>query len=97
MSTTATQSVSFQVRDVSGQKAATVKDCPPDASIGEVIPSVLAMLQLPPNDLSGQPISHALCRDRDGAILHDTDLVGDVLDPTNEVLILQPNVDAGSR
>ena len=97
MSATATESISFEVRDVSGQKAATVKGCPGDASIGEVIPSVLAMLDLPPNDLSGQPISHALRRDRDGAILHDSDLVGEVLDPSNEVLILQPNVDAGGK
>ncbi len=86
--------VSFDVRDVSGQKAATVRACPVDASVGEVVPSLLAMMQLPPNDVEGNPVSHTLRRDRDGAILHEGDVVGNVIVP-GELCILQPSIDAG--
>ena len=70
-----------------------MNDCPVDASISEVIPQLLALMSLPMNDLSG-PISHALRRDSDGAILHAADVVGDVVQP-GERLVLQPSVEAG--
>jgi hypothetical protein len=89
-----TKTVSFEVRDVSGQKATTVKACPIDASVGEVVPSLLAMMQLPPNDGEGNPVSHTLRRDRDGAILHEADVVGNVIEQ-GERCILQPSIDAG--
>lgn len=89
-----TQTMSFQVRDVSGQKAATVKDCPTEASVGEVVQSLLSTMDLPPNDSEGNPVSHALRRDRDGAILHEGDVVGRVLEQ-GELCILQPSIDAG--
>ncbi len=89
----ATNTLSFEVRDISGQKSATVNDCPVDASISEVIPSLLALMDLPQNDSSG-PISHSLRRDSDGAILHDADVVGEVIQPGGR-LVLQPSVDAG--
>lgn len=92
MSDTAT--VTFEVRDVSGQKAATVKGCPVDASVGEVVPSLLEMMNLPPNDAEGNALSHTLRRDRDGAILHEADVVGEVIEP-GEKCILQPSIDAG--
>jgi hypothetical protein len=89
----ATSTLSFEVRDISGQKSHTVNDCPWDASIGEVIPALLDRMSLPRNDLSG-PISHSLRRDSDGAILHDADVVGEVVQPGGR-LVLQPSVDAG--
>ena len=97
MSAVTSQMVSFRVQDAAGQKAATIRGCPADATIGEIVPSVMEMLELPLNDMAGQPASCSLRRDRDGALLLDSDLVGDVLDPENEVLILQPNVEAGGR
>jgi hypothetical protein len=51
-------------------------------------------MSLPRNDLSG-PISHSLRRDSDGAILHDADVVGEVVEPGGR-LVLQPSVDAGN-
>ena len=89
----ATKTVSFEVRDISGQKTATVNDCPLNASVGEVIPALLALMSLPQNDMSG-PISHSLRRDSDGAILHDADVVGEVVQPGGK-LVLQPSIDAG--
>jgi hypothetical protein len=88
------KTVSFEVRDVSGQKAAAVKGCPVDASVGEVVPSLLAMMHLPPNDDEGNPVSHTLRRDRDGAILHEADVVGNVIEQ-GERCVLQPSIDAG--
>lgn len=90
----ATKTVSFEVRDVSGQNATTVRGCPVDASVGEVVPSVLALMQLPPNDPEGNPVSHTLRRDRDGAILHEGDVVGNVIEQ-GERCVLQPSIDAG--
>ncbi|MGD0388428.1 MAG: hypothetical protein ABSC42_05675 [Tepidisphaeraceae bacterium] len=89
----ATNTLSFEVRDISGQKSATVNDCPADACVSEVIPELLALMNLPQNDSSG-PISHSLRRDSDGAILHDADVVGDVVQPGTR-LVLQPSVEAG--
>ena len=92
---TETKTISFfHVRDVSGQKATTVRACPADASVGEVVPSLLTMMQLPPNDDEGNPVSHTLRRDRDGAILLESDVVGDVIEP-GEQCVLQPSIDAG--
>ena len=90
----ATRTMSFEVRDVSGQRSATVNDCPLDASVGEIIPELLSLMSLPANDLSGGPVSHSLRRDSDGAILHDGDVVGEVVQPGGRV-VLQPSVDAG--
>ncbi len=89
----ATKTTSFEVRDVSGQRSATVQDCPVDASVGEIIPALLGLMNLPQNDLSG-PVSHSLRRDSDGALLHDGDVVGEVVSPGSR-LVLQPSVDAG--
>ena len=87
-------SVSFHVRDVSGQKATFVRECPFDASVGEVVPSVVALMELPPNDEDGNPLSHTLRRDRDGAMLYEADVVGDVIEQ-GEQCVLQPSIDAG--
>ena len=88
------KSVSFHVCDVSGQKGTTVKECPFDASIGEVVPSVVALMELPPNDEDGNPLTHTLRRDRDGAVLHEADVVGEVIEQ-GERCVLQPSIDAG--
>jgi hypothetical protein len=89
----ATKTMRFSVRDISGQRSATVDDCPEDASIGEIIPALLGLMSIPQHDESG-PVSHSLRRDSDGAILHDSDVVGDVLEPGSR-LVLQPSIDAG--
>jgi hypothetical protein len=88
------QTISFEVRDVSGQKSARVKACPVDASVGEVVPSLLEMMQLPPNDSEGNPVSHTLRRNRDGAVLLESDVVGRVIEQGEEC-VLQPSIDAG--
>ena len=88
---------SFKVRDVSGQRSATVCDCPADACIGEVIPNLLESMSLPRLDTDGNPLTYTLRRDSDGAMLNDGEIVGTVLDeetPDAEV-VLQPNIDAG--
>jgi hypothetical protein len=91
---TATKTISFEVRDVSGQKSHVVNDCPEDASVSEVIPALLALMSLPQNDLGGGPITHSLRRDSDGTLLHDGDVVGEVVQPGG-TLTLQPSIDAG--
>jgi hypothetical protein len=87
--------ISFKVRDVSGQRFATVRDCPADACIGEVVPNLLESMSLPRVDTDGNPLTHTLRRDSDGAMLNDGEIVGDVLQEGADV-VLQPNIDAGA-
>jgi len=86
--------LSFKVRDVSGQRSATVRDCPADACIGELIPNLLESMSLPRLDTDGNPLTHTLRRDSDGAMLNDGETVGTVLEEGADV-VLQPNIDAG--
>lgn len=86
--------VTFDVQDVSGQKSATVRDCPTAATISEVLPALLDQLQIPVNDTEGNPMAHCLRRDSDGLMLHDGDVIGRVIEQ-GDLCILQPSVDAG--
>jgi hypothetical protein len=91
-----TATLSFNVRDVSGQRSATVRDCPTDACIGELIPNLLESMSLPRTDVDGNPLTHTLRRDSDGTVLNDGEIVGTVLEEGADV-VLQPNIDAGGR
>ena len=86
--------LSFKVRDVSGQQSATVRDCPIDCCIGELIPNLLESMSLPRSDPDGNPLVHTLRRDSDGAMLNDGEIVGAVLEEGADVVI-QPEINAG--
>jgi len=85
--------VSFRVRDVTGQKSARIEDVMRGVTIGEILPSLLAQMSLPTMDDSG-PLTHALRRDSDGAILNDSDFVEELADTD---AVIQPSVNAGAR
>jgi hypothetical protein len=93
---TPSRTLSFKVRDVSGQRSATVRDCPMDACIGELIPNLLESMALSRQDTDGNPLTHTLRRDSDGSVLNDGEIVGTVLEEGAEV-VLQPNIDAGGK
>ena len=88
------KTLSFKVRDVSRQRSATVRDCPADACIGELIPNLLESMSLPRIDTDGNPLTHTLRRDSDGAVLNDSEIVGTVLEEGADV-VLQPDINAG--
>ena len=94
MAVTAKRNLGLEVSDVSGQKPLKVSNIVPDATIGELIQSLLAKMGLPPNDVEGRPLTYHARLDREGRHLHATETVGDAL-AEGDRLVLQPNIDAG--
>lgn len=86
--------VAIQVSDVSGQKVVRVSDLQPDATVGELISSLLPQMTLPRNDVSGRPLTYHARLEREGRHLHATEVVGDALQQEDRIT-LQPNIDAG--
>jgi hypothetical protein len=84
----------LKVSDVSGQKLFKVLAAPADATVGELVNSLLSKMNLPENDSNGQPLSYQARLERTGAHLHAAERVGDALESGDE-LTLQPNIDAG--
>jgi len=87
------EGISLTVSDVSGQKVVRVKP-PGDASVGELVHSLLSQMRLPANDSSGRALVYQARRQRDGQALHAAERIGDVLTAGDKVK-LQPNIDAG--
>ena len=94
MTTETMESISLEVSDVSGQKVFRVPKAPSDATVGELVRSLLSQMSLPVNDTSGQPLAYQARRERDGQHLNAAERVGDALE-SGDKLTLQPNIDAG--
>jgi hypothetical protein len=88
------QLLRLQVHDASRQKRLTVDDVPPDATVGEVVQSLLAELGLPIEDAEGSPLSYQALLEREQRHIHATERVGDALLP-DDSLTLHPNIQAG--
>ena len=88
------EGINLTVSDVSGQKVFRVPKAPPDATVGELVKSLLAQMSLPANDSDGQPLAYAARLEREGRHLNAAERVGDALE-TGDKLTLQPNIDAG--
>ena len=84
----------LQVHDASRQKRLMVEDVPPEATVGEVVQSLLAELGLPVQDAEGTPLSYQALLDREQRHVHATERVGDALQ-TDDSLTLHPNIQAG--
>jgi hypothetical protein len=92
-----TEAISLQASDVSGQHIVQVHGVPLDATVGELTRSLIAKMELPPNDASGGPVNYQLRLDRDGRHLHAGETVGDLgLQPNDKVRLL-PQISAGMR
>ena len=86
------KTVSFGVRDVTGQKLARIEDVMSGVTIGEILPQLLQQMSMKTFDESG-PLTHSLRRDSDGAILNETDFVDEL---ASDEAVLQPSVNAGA-
>ncbi len=90
-----TPGISLQASDVSGQHIVQMHDVPLDSTVGELTRSLLAKMELPPNDAGGGPVNYQLRLDRDGRHLHAGEMVGDLgLQPNDRVRLL-PRISAG--
>lgn len=88
------EGISLTVSDVSGQKLFRVPDAPADATVGELVQTLLSKMSLPENDSSGRPLAYQARLEREGRHLHAAERVGDALE-SGDALTLQPNIDAG--
>lgn len=86
--------IRLHASDVSGQKLVSLSEVPVDATIGEITRPLPLKMKLPPNDVSGRPLAYHALLEREGRHLHDSERVGDVLQPEDRI-VLQPNIDAG--
>jgi len=96
---TATESregISLTVSDVSGQKIFRVPKAPPEATVGELVRSLLSPMNLPATDTSGQPLAYQARLEREGRHLNAAETLRDAL-VTGDQIMLQPNIDAGSH
>ena len=86
--------MTLEVSDVSGQRAAMVSNIPGVATISEVIKGLLPEMKLPANDTDGRPLSYHALLDREGRHLNGQETVRESLREGDKI-VLQPNVDAG--
>ena len=93
---TMTKGIGVEVSDVSGQKMVNVTNLAADSSVGELIQGLLGRMHLPPNDVSGRPLTYHARLEREGRHLHASERVGDALQ-TGDRVVLQPNIDAGGH
>ena len=90
----ANETLDIVARDVSGQSRASVRGIPSDYSVGELIEGLLDRMELSRNDTSGRPLNYHGHLEREGRHLHGSEVVGDVLEPEDEI-VLQPDIEAG--
>ena len=89
------EAIRINAQDVSGQKAAVVEGVTPDITVQEVMQKVMAEMELPANDPSGRPLTYHARLEREGTHLNADDKVGEAGLQNDDMITLQPNVDAG--
>ncbi len=95
MATAAAMTLDLRVSDTSGQKTVRASSVPRSATIGEFVQGLLAKMGLARNDSEGRPLSYYARLEREGRHLNGSELVGDSLQPDDE-LTLTPNIEAGA-
>jgi hypothetical protein len=87
-----TSTISVTVEDFTGQIRRRARGIPADATVGEVVNSLMREMRLPVNDSQGRPVTYAARAH--GESLLESDRVGDVLQE-DDVVTLSQNVTAG--
>ena len=87
-----TSTISVTVEDFTGQIRRRARGIPTDATVGELVNSLMREMRLPVNDSQGRPVTYAARAH--GASLHEADRLGDVLQE-DDVVTLSQNVTAG--
>jgi hypothetical protein len=80
--------------DLTGQKRVRARKVPMDSTIGNLVQDLLPRLHLPSQDSAGRALTYHARVDRLGRHAHSSEVVGDLLEP-NDQITLHPNVDAG--
>lgn len=67
-STETLEGISLTVSDVSGQKVFRVPRAPAEATVGELVQSLLSQMHLPAHDPQGQPLAYQARLERGAAL-----------------------------
>ena len=94
MTQTATLTMDLRASDVTGQKHFRAADVPSHYTIGEVVHRLIAKMGLARTSSGGAPLAYHARLDRVGRHLHGNEIVGDALEPGDEI-VLTPDIDAG--
>jgi hypothetical protein len=89
-----TATLELTASDISGQKTVRARNVPADATVGEVLQTLLDKLGLERNDADGRPLSFHPRLEREGRHLNDSEIAGEALEPGDH-LVIAPNIDAG--
>ena len=81
-------------RDLTGQKRFRLSKVPVQSSVGEIVRSAVARMGLGLQDRDGRDLDYRARNDREGRQIHNSELVGDALQPDDE-LVLFPRINAG--
>lgn len=88
MGTEKTATLSLEASDVSGQRVVEKHDVPADMTVGELVRSLLAEMQLPEN------VPYQIRLDREGRHVNYSERVSDAFQ-TGDRVTIQPSIDAG--
>lgn len=89
----ATETLTFEIEDLSGQIRRRASGVPRDATVAEMVNSLSQELGLPELDVQGRPILYGARTSR-GDVLNASDRLGDVIE-NEEVVTLTKSVTAG--
>ena len=90
----AATTIDLTAQDATGQHRVKVRGVPIEATVREVMASLLEKMGLVQKDASGKPLEYRALRDSEGRHLVDSEIVGDALEPGDN-LVLQPRINAG--
>jgi hypothetical protein len=94
MVTATATTLDFVATDASGQKKYRASGVSPDATVSELVKSLLARIGLATENPDGSPITYGARLKREGRNLHGSELAGDALQSGDEVQ-LHPRIHAG--
>lgn len=94
MNSTMSLDLNLTARDVSGQRAFSLRRYAADGTIAELVRKLVTRMGLATEDSAGRPHLYRAFLDREARHLHGSELVGDSLQENDE-LVLHPQVQAG--
>ncbi|MBM3882252.1 MAG: hypothetical protein FJ387_21455 [Verrucomicrobia bacterium] len=87
-------SLNFEAIDLTGQRRLRLRDVPRDSSVGELVDGLLGRMNLPRANSEGRPLSYFPLLERESRHLHNSEVVGEVLQE-NDRVVLHPSIEAG--
>lgn len=88
------ETLDLTASDVGGTKRFRARAIAPEATVGELVETLVPRMHLPRTDASQRPLNYHARLEREGRHLHASERIGEAL-RTGDEISLHPNVDAG--